>query len=90
MFNLNITHEVNGLLRQVRKELKNKGYKKSTSRTNRYIGTIHLSFITEYFIKGNLVFEIEKDLTRNVITTRLHYNGKEHKEIRLVDILDLA
>ena len=90
MFDLTITHEVNGLLRQVRKELKNKGYKKSTSRTNRYIGTIHLSFITEYFIKGNLVFEIERDLTRNVITTRLHYNGKEHKEIRLADTLSLA
>ena len=26
----------------------------------------------------------------NVITTRLHYNGKEHKEIRLADILSLA
>ena len=86
MFNLTITHEVNGLLRQVRKELRNKGYKESKSRINRY----HLSFIFEYFIKGNLVFEIERDLTRNVITTQLHYNGKEHKEIRLADVLSLA
>ena len=89
MFDLTITHEVNGLLRQVRKELRNKGYKESKSRTNRYIGTMHLSFITEYFIKGNLVFEIERDLTRSVIITRLHYKG-EHKEIRLADILNLA
>lgn len=89
MFDLNITHEVNELLKQVRKELRNKGYNESKSRTNRYICTIHLSYMTEYFIKGNLVFEIEKDLTRSVITTRLHYNG-EHKEIRLADILSLA
>ena len=51
---------------------------------------MHLNYITEYFIKGNLVFEIERDLSNSTITTRLHYNGKEHKEIRLVDILDLA
>lgn len=93
MFDLTITHEVNELLKQVRKELRNKGYMEKKSRTNRYIGTIHLNYITEYFIKGNLIFEIEKDLTRNVITTQLHYNGtngKEHKEIRLADILSLA
>ena len=90
MFNLTITHEVNELLKQVRKELRNKGYTESKSRTNRYIGTMHLSYITEYFIKGNLVFEIERDLTRNVITTQLHYNRKEHKEIRLADVINLA
>ena len=89
MFDLTITNEVNELLKQVRKELRNKGYKESKSRTNRYIGTIHLNYITEYFIKGNLIFEIERDLTRSVITTRLHYKG-EHKEIRLADILSLA
>ena len=77
-------------LKQVRKGLRNKGYKESKSRTNRYIGTMHLSFITEYFIKGNLVFEIERDLTQSVITTQLHYNGKEHKEIKLADVLSLA
>ena len=82
MFDLTITNEVNELLKQVKMEKK--------SRTNRYIGTIHLNYITEYFIKGNLIFEIEKDLTRNVITTQLHYNGKEHKKIRLADILSLA
>lgn len=93
MFDLTITHEVNGLLKQVKKGLRNKGYMEKKSRTNRYIGTMHLNYITEYFIKGNLIFEIEKDLTRNVITTQLHYNGtngKEHKEIRLADILSLA
>ena len=90
MFDLTITHEVNELLKQVRKELRNKGYKESKSRTNRHIGTMHWNYITEYFIKGNLVFEIEKDLNNSTITTRLHYNGKEHKEIRLVDILSLA
>ena len=90
MFDLTITHEVNELLKQVRKELRNKGYKESKSRTNRHIGTMHLNYITEYFIKGNLVFEIEKDLSNSTITTRLHYNGKEHKEIRLADILSLT
>ena len=93
MFELTITHEVNGLLRQVRKELRNKGYTESKSRTNRYIGTMHLNYMTEYFIKGNLLFEIERDLNNNTITTRLFYNGtngKEIKEIRLADILSLA
>lgn len=90
MFGLTITQEVNKLLKDIRKELKNKGYNKSTSRTNRYIGTMHLNYVIEYFIKGNLVFEIERDLTRNIITTRLHYNGKEHKEIRLADVINLA
>lgn len=93
MFDLTITHEVNELLKQVKKGLRNKGYMEKKSRTNRYIGTIHLNYITEYFIKGNLIFEIEKDLTRSVITTQLHYNGtngKEHNEIRLADVLSLA
>lgn len=90
MFDLNITQETNDLLRKIRKELRNKGYKEQKSRTNRFIGTMHLNYITEYFIKGNLVFEIERDLSNNTITTRLHYNGKEHKEIRLADILSLA
>ena len=89
MFDLIITNEAIELLKQVRKGLREKGYKKSMSRTNRDIGTIHLSFMNEYFIKGNLVFEIEKDLSRNVIITRLHYKG-EHKEIRLADVLSLA
>ena len=90
MFDLTITHEVNELLKQVRKELRNKGYTESKSRTNRYIGTMHLNYITEYFIKGNLVFEIERDLEHNTITTRLHYDGKEHKEIMLADLVNLA
>ena len=93
MFDLTITHEVNDLLKQVRKELRNKGYKESKSRTNRYIGTMHLNYITEYFIKGNLVFEIERDLEHNTITTRLHYNGtngKETKKIMLADVINLA
>lgn len=90
MFDLTITHEVNDLLKQVRKELRNKGYKESKSRTNRYIGAIHLNYTTEYFIKGNLVFEIERDFIHNIITTQLHYNRQEHKEIRLADILSLA
>ena len=90
MFDLNITHEVNEFLKQVRKGLRNKGYKESKSRTNRYIGTMHLNYITEYFIKGNLVFEIERDLSNSTITTRLHYNGKEHKEMMLADVINLA
>lgn len=94
MFDLTITQEVNKLLKQVRKELRNKGYKESKSRTNRYIGpTMHLNYITEYFIKGNLLFEIERDLEHNIITTRLHYNGtngKETEKIMLADVINLA
>lgn len=90
MFDLTITHEVNKLLKDIRKELRNKGYKESKSRTNRYIGTMHLNYMTEYFIKGNLAFEIERDLSNSTITTRLHYNGKEHKEIMLADVINLA
>lgn len=93
MFDLTITQEVNKLLKQVRKGLRNKGYKESKSRTNRYIGTMRLNYITEYFIKGNLLFEIERDLEHNIITTRLHYNGttgEEHKEIMLADVINLA
>ena len=33
MFDLTITHEVNELLKQVRKGLRDKGYKESKSRT---------------------------------------------------------
>ena len=90
MFDLTITQEVNEFLKQVRKELRNKGYNENKSRANRYIGTMHLNYMTEYFIKGNLVFEIERDLSNSTITTRLHYNGKEHKEIRLADVINLA
>ena len=93
MFDLTITHEVNELLKQVRKELRNKGYKRSTSRCNRYIGSLHLNYTTEFFIKGSLLFEIEKDLDNNTITATLYYNGKngrEEREIRLEDITSLA
>lgn len=93
MFDLTITHEVNELLKQVRADLKNKGYKRNTSRCNRYIGSLHLNYITEFFIKGSLLFEIEKDLNNNTITATLYYNGKngrEEREIRLTDILSLA
>lgn len=89
MFNLTITHEVNELLKQVRADLKNKGYKRSMSRCNR----LHLNYITEFFIKGSLLFEIEKDLNNSTITAILYYNGKngrEEREIRLEDITSLA
>lgn len=93
MFSLVITQEVNQLLKDIRADLKNKGYKKSTSRCNRHIGSLHLNYVTEYFIKGNLLFEIEKDLNNSTITATLYYNGKngkEEREIRLADITSLA
>ena len=60
MFDLTITSEVNELLKQVKKGLRNKGYMEKKSRTNRYIGTMHLNYITEYFIKGNLYLKLKK------------------------------
>ena len=89
MFELIITEEVNNLLKKVRKALKEKGYKKSISRTNRHIGTIHFNLITEYYIKGNMVFEFERDLNENTIRTFLHYN--DHiEEFSLADVLTVA
>ena len=89
MFDLIITEEVNNLLKKVRKVLKEKGYKKSISRTNRHIGTMHFNLITEYYIKDNMVFEFERDLNENTIRTFLHYNG-HIEEFILTDVLNLV
>lgn len=83
----------NKLLRDIRKELKNKGYQVKKSRTNTHIGTIPINYTTEYFIKGNMIFEIERDLNDDTIRTWLHYygiNGKEDMAIKLTDVLNLA
>lgn len=96
MFDLNICKETNDFLKEIRKELKNKGYNKSMSRTNRYIGTMHLNYVNEYYTKANakIMFEIEKDLENNTMSAMLHFkdeNGKnDFKRIRLADIIDLA
>ena len=89
MFDLIITEEVNDFIKKVRKALKEKGYKKSISRTNRHIGTIHYNLITEYYIKGNMVFEFERDLNENIIRTFLYYNG-HIEEFNLADVLSVA
>lgn len=89
MFELIITEEVNDFLKKIRKALKEKGYKKSISRTNRHIGAMYFNLITEYYIKGNMVFEFERDLNENTIRTFLHYNG-HIEEFRLADVLNLA
>lgn len=93
-FDLNICKETNELQKEVRRILKEKGYIRKASRTNRYIGAIHFNSMTEYFIKGNLIFEVERDLENGVVSAMLHYyntNGeKEHKNVRLADIKDLA
>lgn len=96
MFDLNMSEETNGFLREVRKLLKNKGYNKTTSRCNRYIGTMHLNYIYEYYTKANekIMFEIERDLENNTINAMLHFkdeNGKnDFKRIMLADIKDLC
>ena len=89
MFKVNICKEVNDFLKEIRAELRNKGYKESKSRTNRYIGSLHLNSITEYFIKGKTIFEIEKDLENGIVITYLHFED-DFKEIRLADIKDLC
>lgn len=96
MFDLNMSEETNGFLREVRKLLKNKGYNKTISRCNRYIGTMHLNYIYEYYTKANekIMFEIERDLENNTINAMLHFkdeNGKnDFKRIMLADIKDLC
>ncbi len=96
MFDLTITNELNDFLKEVRKTLKNKGYNKTISKCNRKIGGMQLNYIYEYYTKpkANIMFEIEKDLINNTLTTRLNYfdnNGlKTFKEIRLADIKDLC
>jgi len=96
MFDLTICKETNDFLSKIRQSLKNNGYNKKISKCNRYIGTIHLNYIYEYYTKenGKIMFEIERDLENNVISTKLHFkddNGKLcYKNIRLADIKDLA
>lgn len=96
MFDLVICDELNGYLREIRKDLKNKGYNKAISKCNRYIGTMHLNYVNEYYTrpKTNIMFEIEKDLENNTMSAMLHFkdeNGKnDFKRIRLADIIDLA
>ena len=89
MFDLIITEEVSDFIKKVRKALKEKGYKKSISCTNRHIGTMHFNLITEYYIKDNMVFEFERDLNENTIRTFLHYNG-HIEEFNLADVLTVA
>lgn len=95
MFDLVMCDELNSYLKKIRKELKNKGYNVSMSRTNRYIGTMHLNYVYEYYTrpKTNIMFEIEKDLENNTMSAMLHFkdeNGKANfKNIRIADIKDL-
>ena len=95
MFDLNICDELNKFLREIRKELKNKGYNKTISKTNQNLGGLHIQYTNEYYTKphGNIMFEIEKDMINNTLKTRLWYienNRKNVKDIRLADIKDLC
>ena len=96
MFDLVLCDETNVFLKEIRKTLKNKGYNKTISKCNRYIGSMHLNYVYEYYTKANekIMFEIEKDLTNNSVGAKLHFrdeNGKlNFKEIRLADITDLC
>ena len=93
MYDLNLTDEVKEFLKTIKKELRAKNYVEKTSRVNTRIGAMHFNYVYEYFIKGSLMFEIEKDLNKNTISAKMHYkdaNVKELKNIRLADILDLA
>ena len=95
MFDLVICDELNSYLREIRKDLKNKGYNKTISKCNRYIGNMHLNYVYEYYTraKTNKMLEIEKDLEHNTISAKLHFrdeNGKsDFKNIRITDIKDL-
>lgn len=93
-FDLTICKETNDLQKEIRRTLQEKGYTRKFERHNYFLGSIHFNTATEYFIKGNTLFEVERDLERNMISAVLHYyprNGKkEHRSIPLGDILKLA
>lgn len=96
MFDLVLCDETNRFLREVRKELKNKGYNKTISKTNRKLGYMQINYITEYYTRKNtnIMFEIERDLTENVVSAKINYyddNGRlQFKNIRLASIKDLC
>lgn len=95
MFSIALTNESNNFLKDIRKVLKNKGYNKTISKTNRSIGGIRLNSIFESYTKpgSNIMFEIEKDLINNEIITVLWFKENEslnRKEIMLSSIKDLC
>lgn len=93
-FDLNICKETNDLQKEIRKNLQKKGYTRKMERHNFFIGSIHINTATEYFIKENMLFEVERDLERGVVSAVLHYypkNGKEErKNIPLAEVIGLA
>lgn len=93
-FDLTICKETNELQKEIRRVLKKKGYTRKFERHNFFSGSIHFNTATEYFIKGNTLFEIERDLEQNMISAVLHYypkNGeKERRNIPLAEVLKLA
>lgn len=96
MFNLYENDEIKDFLREIRKTLKNKGYNKTISKCNRYIGTIHLNYVYEYYTKKgcNIVFEIERDLEENSVNAKMYiydkFGDKTFKNIMLADIKGLC
>ena len=93
MYDLTITEDLKDYLKEIRKKLKEKGYKQVKSKCRRKIGGMQLNYDYEYFIKGNLLFELEKDNINNTLTTRFEYkkdNQKEYGEIMLSSILDMC
>lgn len=92
MFNLYLTDEVNLYLKNVKKELRKKGYRECISTTNRHIGGIYLCYKTSDFIKGNLVFEFQLDKVNNTLSTYMWVkdNNLESKKIMLSEVLELA
>lgn len=96
MFDLVLCDNTNNFLKEIRKDLKSKGYDKTISRCNRHIGSMHLNYIYEYYTKAysNVMFEIEKDLTNNSVSAKMYFINdrgiKDFKDIMLSDIKDLA
>lgn len=88
MFDLYITKEVNELIRKIRKELRANDFIEHKSRTNRYIGSMHLNYWNEFYGKNHVIFEIERDLNESTVKCRFYYKEVE-KEIRLADIFDI-
>lgn len=82
-FDLTICKETNEQQKEIRKVLQEKGYVRKCERHNLYIGAIHINTMTEYFIKGNTIFEIERDLENNSVSATLHYYPKNgEKELK--------
>lgn len=85
-----ICKETNALQGKIRARLQEMGYIRETERQNDFLGNT----MTEYYIKGDKIFEIERDLDNACVSaTYCKYEGKQlikRESVRLGDVLEIA